>query len=69
MTTTTDFVRLVRNADGVIIESHDANPQFEAMQMEIRLQANIINDLRELLKNTRSIALDAAVQTFKDTMK
>lgn len=67
--TTNDYVRLVRDADGVVIDSFDANHEFEAMKMEIALQANIINDLRELLKNVKRMALEAAVQTFKDTMK
>jgi hypothetical protein len=64
--TTTDYVRLVRDSEGTIIDSFDANPEFEAMKMEIALQANIINDLRELLANVRQIALDTAVQTFKE---
>jgi hypothetical protein len=63
---TTDYVRLVRNDEGVIIDSFDANPEFEAMKMEIALQANIIRDLRELLKNVRQIAIEVAEKTYRE---
>lgn len=56
--TTTDYVRLVRNADGVIIDSFDANPEFEALHQQIK-------DLRDLLDNTRRIALEADQQRIE----
>jgi hypothetical protein len=64
-----DYVRLVRNDEGVIIDSFDANPEFEAMKMEIALQANIIRDLRELLKNVRQIAIEVAEKTYREHQK
>jgi hypothetical protein len=67
--TQTDYVRLVRNNEGVIIDSFDANPEFEAMKMEIALQANIIRDLRELLKNVRQIAIEVAEKTYREHQK
>ncbi len=56
--TTTDYVRLVRDAEGTVIDSFDANPEFEAMQQQV-------NDLRELLDNTRRIALEADAQRLE----
>jgi hypothetical protein len=64
--TNIDYVRLVRNNEGVIIDSFDANPEIEAMKMEIALQANIIRDLRELLKNVRQIAIEVAEKTYRE---
>jgi hypothetical protein len=59
---TNDYVRLVRDDQGKVIDSFDANPEFEALRMEIALQANMIKDLRELLANTRHIALEVEQQ-------
>lgn len=55
--TTTDYVRLVRDAEGIIIDSFDANHEFEALQQQV-------NDLRELLDSTRRIALEAGAQAL-----
>ncbi len=57
--TTTDYVRLVRDAEGTVIDSFDANPEFEALQQQVK-------DLRELLDNTRRIALEADIDRLKE---
>ena len=65
MTTKTDYVRLVRDAEGTIIDSFDANPEFEAMRIENKLLVRHIADLRELIDNLRRIALEADVARLK----
>lgn len=63
--TTNDYVRLVRNDEGIIIDSFDANPEFEAMKLENKLLVQHIADLRELIDNLRRIALEADVERLK----
>lgn len=63
--TTTNYVRLVRDAAGTVIESHDADGEFKALREHIEQQAQLLLDMRELLANARQIALDAMDKTIK----
>ena len=58
-----DYVRLVRDKEGTIIDSFDANPEFEALKIALETERQHVKDLQELLSNTRRIAveLDEAV--------
>lgn len=62
---TTNYVRLVRDADGTVIESHEADAEIQLLRQHIDAQAQLLRDMRELLDHARQIALDAATKTFK----
>ena len=57
---TNDYVRLVRDRNGTIIDSFDANGEYRAMEMEIKTQKQLIADLRELLMLVRRIAVEVS---------
>jgi hypothetical protein len=63
---TTNYVRLVRNDEGVIVDSFDADAEFKQLQQMVIIQEQMIADLRELLDKARQIALDAVERTVKE---
>lgn len=63
---TTNYVRLVRNQEGVIVDSFDADAEFNQLHQRVATQEQLITDLRELLDTARQIALDAVERTVKE---
>jgi hypothetical protein len=63
---TTNYVRLVRNDEGVIVNSFDADAEFNHLHQRVAQQEQLIKDLRELLDTARQIALDAVERTVKE---
>ncbi len=63
---TTNYVRLVRNQEGVIVDSFDADAEFKQLHQRVATQEQLIIDLRELLDTARQIALDAVERTVKE---
>jgi hypothetical protein len=61
----TNYVRLVRNDDDVIVESFEADTEFAMLRHHIEQQQQLIKDLRELLDKARQIALEAVDKTIK----
>ncbi len=63
---TTNYVRLVRNDDDVVVESFEADTEIAMLRHQVATQQQLITDLRELLDTARQIALDAVERTVKE---
>jgi archaellum biogenesis ATPase FlaH len=63
---TTNYVRLVRNQEGVIVDSFDADAEFNQLHQRVATQEQLIKDLRELLDTARQIALSAVERTVQE---
>lgn len=62
----TNYVRLVRNDDDVIVESFEADTEFAMLRHQVESQQQLIKDLRELLDTARQIALSAVERTVQE---
>lgn len=62
----TNYVRLVRNDDDVIVESFEADTEFAMLRHQVATQQQLITDLRELLDTARQIALSAVERTVQE---
>ncbi len=63
---TTNYVRLVRDQDGTVIDSFEADTEIAMLRHQVATQQQLITDLRELLDTARQIALDAVERTVKE---
>lgn len=55
---TISYVRLVRDEDGTVIDSHDANQEFARLRQQIA-------DYREMLDSVRRMALQLNEEILK----
>jgi len=72
MNKTKDFIALYRDEDGVVVGSETVNHEvrqwlqtIEELKLALYEEMNKVNDLRELLDETRKITLDLAKKINK----
>jgi predicted RNase H-like nuclease (RuvC/YqgF family) len=72
MNKTKDFIALYRDEDGVVVGSETVNHEvrqwlqtIEDLKLALYEEMNKVNDLRELLDETRKITLDLAKKINK----
>ena len=72
MNKTKDYIALYRDEDGTVVESQSVNHEvrqwlqtIEELKLALYEEMNKVNDLRELLDETRKITLDLAKKINK----